>query len=130
MSHTIRLINLYSPTEIFGSVANRPDIKIKSYSMSTKMASKLAFMQREDIERVVLRHLEFDGKKKEFSLNIDVTIDELRMIDLTQSKYKYSQIYSQMIIPEWMLDSNEEGKQEESEEGLKSNLVTIDIVIK
>jgi hypothetical protein len=48
--------------------------------MSTKMQSKLAFMQRDEIERVILRHLEFDGKKKEFTLNIDVAIDELRMI--------------------------------------------------
>lgn len=77
------LSNNFSPTELFGTVAGHPDIKIKPYTMSTKMASKLAFMQREDIERVILRHLEFDGKKKEFSLNIDIAIDELRMIDLT-----------------------------------------------
>jgi hypothetical protein len=78
------------------------------------MACKLAFMQRDEIERVLLRHLEFDGKKKEFTLDIDVAIDELRMIDLTQSKFKFSQIYSQMIVPEWMLSSNEEEKDEDS----------------
>jgi hypothetical protein len=124
---------LYSPTEIFGTVVGHPEIKIKTYTMSTKMASKLAFMQREDIERVILRHLEFDGKKKEFSLNIDIAIDELRMIDLTQTKYKYSQLYSQMLVPEWMLHSNEEGKMEEEQEGEeapKKQLVTIDITIK
>jgi hypothetical protein len=47
------------------------------------MGSKLAFMQRDEIERVILKHLEFDGKKKEFTLESSVAIDELRMIDLT-----------------------------------------------
>jgi predicted nucleic-acid-binding Zn-ribbon protein len=69
-------------------------------------------MDREEVERVVLRQLELDGNK--FKIDLDSVIDELRTSDLVCSKYKYSEIYSKMIVPEWMLKYTEEAKEEES----------------
>lgn len=57
---------------------NKPEINIKPCCINLKLLAKLVFMPKEDIERIILSNLEFDGKKKRFILDITKAIDMMR----------------------------------------------------
>lgn len=69
---TIRLTS--SPLEVFAEVQGKPHIQIESCKLSPKAMSKLVFMQREDVERIVLQHISLVDSRLE--------IDEEAMLEV------------------------------------------------
>jgi hypothetical protein len=52
----------FSSVEIEGVLRGRPDFKIKSHNVNLRMTSKLSFMSREDVERILLKNLHYDAE--------------------------------------------------------------------
>jgi hypothetical protein len=92
---------MFSPIEVFGTVRDRPELELQSVSLSPKALAKLVFMQREDVERIILQHLSL-GKSR-LLLDEQTMIEVILISDIYPTKYKFSRIVSKMIVPEWML---------------------------
>ena len=69
------LFNLYSSMKIHGDVRERPDIHIKPLILHLKTTSKLYFMTRENIEKILMYNLSYVPDKKEFVLNLESLYD-------------------------------------------------------
>ena len=65
---------------------NRPEIQIKSVRMNLKTTSKLYFMTRENIERIILNNLSFVPEKQELSINVESLFDMLVITDINQTR--------------------------------------------
>lgn len=99
------------------------------------MASKLSLLPKEDIQKIILANLGFNGAKKQFILDVTKAIDQLRDIDVHHMKPKFSEIYCKLVMPEHMLDRDihEEEIKEDSDPSQvpePENLVIIDLVIR
>ena len=73
-------------------------------------------MPKEEVEKVLLSNISFNGKKKSLILDVTKAIDLMRDYDINHMKPKYSEIYCKLVMPEFMLDRDyheEELKEEE-----------------
>jgi hypothetical protein len=61
-------------------------------------------MPKEEVERVLLSNLIFNGYKKSLILDVTKAIDMMRDYDINHMKPKYSEIYCKLIMPQYMLD--------------------------
>ena len=52
-----------------GNVRGRPEFPIKSFNVNLKATSKLAFMPREDVERIILKNLHYVPNKRELAID-------------------------------------------------------------
>ena len=116
----------YSPIQVLGSIRERPDIIIKPYTVNLKATSKLSFLAREDVEKVVLQNLEYLAPGKELVVNLPSLIQMARDIDINSTKVTYTEIYSKIILPQFIVD--ETGP--EAYEGKQIPMYTIDITTK
>ena len=98
--------NLYSTIIINGSIRERPDIDVKPWLLTLKEASKMFFLPKEEIERLVVRNLSFNGKHKSLWMNRTKVIEQLRDTDINHTKKKLSIIKSTLIIPQSMFDDD------------------------
>ena len=129
------LILNYSPTEIHGVIRGRPDIQVRPLQINLKITSKLFLMPKEEVERVLLSNLNFNGSKKALILDVTKAIDMMRDYDINHMKPKFSEIKCKLIIPDFMLeqDIHEEFKAEEEQEGNfddARDIIIIDITIR
>lgn len=81
-SKLIESYNDFSSIEIDGKVRNRPEIQIKPIYMNLKTSSKLYFMTRENIERIILHNLSFVPEKFDLSMNTESLFDMLVLADI------------------------------------------------
>ena len=92
-------------------------------------------MPKEEVERVLLSNLNFNGSKKALILDVTKAIDMMRDYDINHMKPKFSEIKCKLIIPDFMLeqDIHEEFKAEEEQEGNfddARDIIIIDITIR
>lgn len=76
-------------------------------------------MPKEEVERVLLSNLNFNGLKKALFLDVTKTIDMMRDYDINHMKPKFSLIECKLVIPDYMLDKDfhdEELKGDEDEQ--------------
>jgi hypothetical protein len=57
-------------------------------------------MPKEEIERIILSNLGFDGKRKRFTVDIIRAIDMIRDFDIHHTKPKFSNVYCKLVMPE------------------------------
>ena len=110
-----------------------PDIQVKPFQINLKITSKLFLMPKEEVERVLLSNLNFNGQKKSLILDVTKTIDMMRDYDINHMKPKFSEIKCKLVIPDYMLNKDvhdEETKQEEEETANARDVVIIDITIR
>ncbi|CDW77078.1 UNKNOWN [Stylonychia lemnae] len=149
--HLIRKIIVnFSTLQVTGKIRERPDVEVTPALVSLKKLAKLVFLSKEQIEKVIIRHLSFNGEKKSLFLDRSKVIENLRDVDINHTKRKFSQIKSKLVIPQAMFEEDftesddrqmeeddfEEFKQQigKSHSGIhslnqKSNSYTIDIII-
>jgi hypothetical protein len=67
--------------------------------ITLKIAAKLVFLSREEIERIIIRNLSFNGEQKSLILDRQKVIENLRDCDINHTKRKCAQIKSKLVIP-------------------------------
>jgi len=91
---------------IRGSIREKPEINIEPFVCSLRKTSKLAFIPKEQVERILMRNLTFNGKHKRLQIDREKCLEMLRDVDVHSSRKKFTEIRSKLIIPETMLDSD------------------------
>jgi hypothetical protein len=120
----------FFPVQLHGKVADRPDVHIPPYNMNLKISSKLVFLSRECVDRIVMQNLTFDGKTKTFRVDANELLNMTRNADISYMKSRFYDTFSKLVIPEVMF--NEEFTTEEYKEvaDIKSQKrITIDVTI-
>lgn len=82
----------------------QPDIAFKPLQVDLKPASKIHFMQREDIERIILKNLSMIPNKLELALDMTTLVEMTRDTDINYTKQKFTEIYGKLIVPESMIE--------------------------
>jgi hypothetical protein len=59
-----------SPIQVSATVRERPDLQVKPYTVNLKATSKLSFLAREDVEKVVLMNLEYLPSSNELVVDL------------------------------------------------------------
>lgn len=86
------------------------------------MTSKLVFLSKEEIERILIRNLSYNGKDKKLWIDRLKITELLRDCDINHTKRKFSQILSTMIIPKNMLINDfTESEHRESEDDFEES---------
>lgn len=91
---------------MIGEVLGRPDIQIEPYSLNLKISSKLAFLARENVDRIIMQNLSFDGARKAFQMKLTDLLSMTRNSDVSFMKSRFYELKSKMIIPEIMLEES------------------------
>lgn len=60
---------MYSSIVVAGTVRENPEFAIRSFNLNLKATSKLAFMAREDIERVIIKNLQYLPESRELKID-------------------------------------------------------------
>lgn len=102
---------------VYGVVRGMPDISIKSFNVNLKATSKLAFMAREDVERILLKNLHYVPEKRELVIDNQNLLEMVREADVHHTRVKFTEIYCKLMLPSSMLDhppmsANEETKMD------------------
>ena len=74
--------------------------------ITLKKLAKLVFLSKEQIESVLVRNITFNGEKKSIFLDRQKVIENLRDVDINNTKKKFTQIRSKLVIPQQMLDED------------------------
>jgi hypothetical protein len=117
---------------VLGKVPERPDVQIAPYNLNLKLSSKLAFLSRECVDRIIMQNLTFDGKTKTFSMDGNELLSMTRNADISFMKSRFYDTYSKLVIPEIMFEqafSTEEFKEISDIKTQKKITIEITIVM-
>ena len=76
----------YSTIEIKGEIRGRPDIIIQPFYLNLKITSKLFFLSREVIEKLIMQNLSYIPELKEFTISLDSMLEGLALVDIEKSR--------------------------------------------